>query len=188
MTKQGKKRQEIPPLAIEQMNAIDQLVIGLTDQEVADKVGVARQTVTKWRLYHPGFQAELNKRRKEVWGSAADRLRSLLPKALDRIEKILLDDSNPNSWRAAVELLKAAGLHASSGCSLAAIGEDDPNKIVEGLAQREMSPMDSLSMGLEGGVPDHLIDRTISELLAKLEEPQTCGPKREKVEQQVDTV
>jgi len=113
MAKSGKTRQEIPPLSVKQLNAIDLLVTGVSDREVAEKVGVTRQTVTNWRLHHPEFQAGMNRRRKEIWGSSGDRMRSLLPKALDRIEKTLADDSNPNAWRAALELLRAAGLYAN---------------------------------------------------------------------------
>ena len=55
-------------LTIEQLNAIDLLVQGLSDREVADKVNVARETVTRWRNESAVFQAELNRKRKEIWG------------------------------------------------------------------------------------------------------------------------
>ncbi|MEH7558846.1 hypothetical protein V7165_26250, partial [Priestia megaterium] len=61
-------------LTIEQLNAIDLLVGGKTDQEVADKINVNRVTVTKWRNYDIYFQAELNKRRKEIWGASIDKM------------------------------------------------------------------------------------------------------------------
>ena len=41
-------------LTIAQLNAIDLLVGGKTDKEVAGALGVHRVTVTPWRLYHPG--------------------------------------------------------------------------------------------------------------------------------------
>ena len=98
-------------LTIEQLNAIDMLITGQSDQAVADAVGVSRPTVTSWRLYDPYFQAELNKRRKEVWGAATDRMRALLPKALDVIEKAI----DEGSYRAALELIKLAGLNGVAG-------------------------------------------------------------------------
>jgi len=52
MAKQDKSKQK---LSVEQLNAIDLLVTGKTDQEVADLVGVSRSTVTFWRLYNPTF-------------------------------------------------------------------------------------------------------------------------------------
>jgi hypothetical protein len=50
-------------LTVAQENAIDALVLGKSDREAAEVAGVARQTVTGWRLHHPYFQAELNRRR-----------------------------------------------------------------------------------------------------------------------------
>jgi hypothetical protein len=107
-------------LSIEQANAIDLLVVGKTDQEVATAVGVSRQTVCGWRLYHPDFQAELNKRRREVWGAAADKLRSLLPKALEVLERELEE----GDVKVALDIVKLAGVQISN------IGPHDPEEIV----------------------------------------------------------
>ncbi|MEH7468325.1 hypothetical protein V7195_17505, partial [Priestia megaterium] len=90
-------------LTIEQLNAIDLLVLGKVDQEVADEIGVNRVTVTKWRNYDIYFQAELNKRRKEIWNSSLDRLRAIIPKSMERLEKEL--DSN-QGWKVALEVMK----------------------------------------------------------------------------------
>lgn len=110
-------------LTVEQQNAIDLLVTGKSDQAVADAVGVSRPTVTSWRLYDPHFQAELNKRRKEVWGASADRLRALLPKAFDVLEKAI----NDGSYRAALELIKLAGVSNAVG----KIGPDEAEEIIQ---------------------------------------------------------
>jgi len=45
---------------VEQLNAIDVLVLGKTDQETAKTVGVARETVNRWSNENPYFSAELN--------------------------------------------------------------------------------------------------------------------------------
>jgi hypothetical protein len=95
-------------LTLKQCNAIDLLVQGETDAATAEAVGVNRVTVTKWRNYDPLFQAELNRRRKEVWGGSVDRLRSLLPRALDALEDELVHGKH--RWRTALELLRLAGL------------------------------------------------------------------------------
>jgi len=93
-------------LTIEQLNAVELLVMGKTDKEVAEAVGVNRVTVTKWRLYDPYFQAELNRRRKEIWGVVVDRFRSLLLKALNTVEKAIEE----GDARTAIEILRMAGL------------------------------------------------------------------------------
>ena len=71
-------------LSVEQLNAIDVLVQGKTDQETADTVGVARETVTRWRNDNPHFAAQLNRQRRLIWGNSHDRLRALASKAVDR--------------------------------------------------------------------------------------------------------
>src|SRR3989337_108349 len=91
-------------LSTEQRNAVDLLVTGKTDQDVAEAVGVSRQTVCGWRLYHPLFGAELNRRRQEVWGAAADKLRDLLPKALDVLSEEL--KSGESKLKVALEIVK----------------------------------------------------------------------------------
>lgn len=95
-------------LRIIQLNAIDLLALGMTDAEVAEAVGVSRQTVNGWRNHHPGFIAALNVRRREVWGTACDRLRALLPKAVDALEAAVTAD--PPNWRAASKVIEIAGL------------------------------------------------------------------------------
>jgi hypothetical protein len=110
-------------LTIEQLNAIDILITGKSDQAVADAIGVSRPTVTSWRLYDPHFQAELNRRRKEVWGASVDRMRTLLPKAFDTLERAI----DEGSYRAALELIKLAGLDGVAGV----IGTDDAEKIIK---------------------------------------------------------
>ena len=128
MAKQDKSEQK---LSVEQLNAIDLLVTGKTDQEVADLVGVSRSTVTGWRLYNPTFAAELNKRRKEVWGAAGDRLRTLLLKAFDVVEDAL----NAGDIKAALEFLKVAGVN---NIKLDNIGPEEPEEIIKAEATNDM--------------------------------------------------
>ena len=94
-------------LSVEQLNAIDILVQGKTDQETALAVGVARETVTRWRNDNPHFAGELNKQRRLIWSTGQDRLRSLVSKALDTIEAGL----DAGDTKTAVEVLKAVGLY-----------------------------------------------------------------------------
>lgn len=94
-------------LTIAQRNAIDLLVTGTTDTETAEAVGVHRVTVTKWRNADPFFQAELNRRRLEIWAAAGERLRSLLRKAIDALESEL--SNSDRRLTAAVHVIKLAG-------------------------------------------------------------------------------
>jgi len=65
-------------LTQEQENALGLLLTGLCDREVAEQVGVARETVTRWRNENPYFEAELNRRRQELWAEHAERLRGMV--------------------------------------------------------------------------------------------------------------
>jgi len=60
------------PLTLQQLSAIDYIVTGRSDAEVARLLTLHRVTLTRWRLYNHVFQAELNRRRQEIWGAAAD--------------------------------------------------------------------------------------------------------------------
>ncbi len=121
VTKADKTRHS---LTVDQQNAIDCLVVGKTDQETADAVGVTRQTVNEWRNHHAAFIAELNLRREAVWGAGVDRLRSLLPMALGVLERALAADPDP---KLAIEVLKLGGL-ASRDLGTDGIGPTDPER------------------------------------------------------------
>ena len=114
---------EVPRLSVEQLNAIDILVQGRTDQETADTVGVARETVTRWRNDNPHFKAELNRQRRLIWADSHDRLRALASKAVETLE-VALDEGDS---RAAVEVLKAIGLY---GQVQPPSGPEDPELVL----------------------------------------------------------
>ncbi|ATY83914.1 hypothetical protein CVV65_02155 [Kyrpidia spormannii] len=123
VTKADRSRQ----LSIEQLNAIDMLVQGKSDREVAEAVGVARQTVTEWRNRNPAFMAELNRRRQEVWGAQAERLRHLVARAVDVLEQDLEQTDDPKLRQsAAVHILRCVGLY---GANLEPTGPTDPEDI-----------------------------------------------------------
>ncbi len=103
------KLSQLTDLTPQQLQAIDFLMLGYSHRQVGESVGLSRETITRWMLYHPGFQAEINRRRREMAENSLDRLRDLLPKALDTIEDALDDENNQNRCKIALELLKTAG-------------------------------------------------------------------------------
>ena len=124
-------------MTVKQLNAIDLLVQGETDTATAETVGVHRVTVTKWRNYDPYFQAELNRRRKELWSSSTDRLRALLPRALDTLEQELQEGKHRG--RVAIDLLRLAGFDRSgpkdTSLETYGVGSTDPDRIIEAKAR-----------------------------------------------------
>lgn len=95
------------PLSVEQMNAIDLLIQGKPDQEVADIIGRDRITLWRWKTRVPLFAATLAIRREEVFAVALHRLRNLLGKAIDNIA----GDIEAGDVKSSFELVKATGLH-----------------------------------------------------------------------------
>lgn len=126
MAKADKSRQ----LTIEQENAIDLLLQGKSDREVAEAVGVSRQTVTEWRNRNALFAAELNRRRQEVWGGQTERLRQLVAQAVSVLEEDLQQKQDLRLRQAAaVHILRAVGLY---GVNLAPRGATDPEGVEAG--------------------------------------------------------
>lgn len=117
------KTSQYATLSIEQHNAIDLLILGHTDHAVAEQIGVARETICRWRNENPYFMAELNRRRKDVWQTAQERLRGLVGKAIDILEQAL----QPDDVKAAVTILRAANLYGNVG---APHGETDPELVL----------------------------------------------------------
>jgi hypothetical protein len=142
---QGSKSQQKPafkPLSIEMENAIDYLILGKSDRETAEAVGVNRMTIWGWRHEHPLFMATLERRRAEVWRQPQERLRSLLHKAVENLAAAVED----GDLKASVEVLKAVGMYGDGTMNV--IFEQDPEKLIrqQAVAQvdREGVPKNAL--------------------------------------------
>ncbi len=138
-------------LSVEQENAIDLLVSGTSDRETAKAVGVSRQTVCGWRNHHPAFVAALNARRLETWGASSDRLRALLPKALDCLEGAITGEAP--DWKAAAKVVELAGLDRQGAgvpnLGPYSIGPTDPEAVIEAeVKKRRYDPYQDI---IDGG-------------------------------------
>jgi hypothetical protein len=111
-------------LTRKQLLAVDLLASGVGDRKVAETVECDASTVWRWRTSNPGFIAALNARREEVWASSLDRIRSLLPIALDVVEEAL----QARDYRVALNILKLSGLCT---VDLGRIGSSEPGLIAE---------------------------------------------------------
>ena len=103
-------RSDAPKLTPEQLNAIDLLILGKTDREVSEAVGVRREMVTKWHK-NPFFSAELSVRREELWLDAKLRLKSLAHEAVNVLTRGLSSQDEKVAITAAVHILKTVGLY-----------------------------------------------------------------------------
>lgn len=85
---------DIEVLSDRQRRAIPLILSGKSDQAVADELGLARETICRWRTSHHFFIAVLNSARLELWENAQDRLLGLTNKAIDVIEEALTKRNN----------------------------------------------------------------------------------------------
>ena len=107
-------RSPAPQLTPEQLNAIDLLILGKTDREVSELVGVRRETITKWHK-NPFFIAELNSRREALWKDSKLRLRALATEAVNVLTNGLHSEDEKIAISAAVHILKTVGLYDVEG-------------------------------------------------------------------------
>ena len=89
-------------LTDKQRLAVDCIVQGLTDQQVAKEIGAVRETVCRWRKNNPAFIAVLNQRRMALWHASRDRMRRNIALALDVLETAL----KAGDVRVAIEFVK----------------------------------------------------------------------------------
>jgi hypothetical protein len=94
-------------LTIEQERALELLMLGRNDTEVAKELDLARQSVWTWRSKNPKFIAELNRRRMELYYANMSRLKAMIGQALDVVETSLRDGNADRALKAAQYVLKS---------------------------------------------------------------------------------
>lgn len=150
-------------LTVEQLLAVDYIMTGMTDREVAEKVGMTRETVTKWRNHHPAVIAELNRRRAELITIGMEQLKALVPEAVAALRAVINDPENPNRARVAMEVVKMVRLPEDFP---AAHGPRTVEEVVESKATAKID----LYEQLEGKKPtEQDLQKVVKELTKELE-------------------
>lgn len=99
----GTPKDELTP---DQAAALDLLLAGQTVTAAAAAVGVARETVSRWRNNDPAFQAAYNAALQSLYDAGQARLLEARGKALDRLAA-LVDSKTPDiALKAAAILLR----------------------------------------------------------------------------------
>ena len=94
----------------QQMLAIPHILAGKSDAQVAEAVGVARETVNRWRNHDEDFQDELSQSRVAQVDARVIALSSVHAKAFEVMEEFLDSDDEQIRMRAAMHLLKTVPL------------------------------------------------------------------------------
>ena len=100
-------------LTPQQETAIDLILAGKNDREVAESIGKSRSTINVWRNQDPLFMATLNNQRQQVRGSQLSRLNTLVSDAVDALQDGLHDEDIKVRIVAAVHILKATGVYGA---------------------------------------------------------------------------
>lgn len=134
--------------------ALELMLEGRTDREIANDLGCEASTVWRWRT-DPAFATELREAQRERIAVLNDRMMSLVPRAVDTIAEIMNDPSQPGMLRlrAAESLLERASW--STGAK--------ERRIQEQLT----AEADSFLATLTGRLPP----KTLEQVLAALEQP-----------------
>src|SRR4051812_36692803 len=90
-----------------QREAVDLLLHGASDQEVATQLAVERSTIFRWRKSVP-FQRELERQRRDVWERSVTQLQSMVQPALEILQRQLTSEDVKLQIRAATILLRFA--------------------------------------------------------------------------------
>lgn len=170
------ERSDAPKLTPEQLNAIDLLILGKTDREVAEIVGVRRETITKWHK-NPFFSAELNVKREELWIDAKLRLKSLVHEAVNVLTNGLASKDEKVAMTAAIHILKTVGLYGEVKQNF---GPDTPEEVVwKQATERKLHIYTALR-------PDSFCEWSVKNHMEELSREDTAGMMRFWYEQAVD--
>ena len=131
-------------LTHQQETAIDLILAGKNDNEVAEKIGKSRSTVNVWRNHNLLFMATLNDRRQQMWGSQLNRLNTLAVEAVDVLQEGLQDEDIKVRLLAAIHILKATGTY---GAVLPGAQETDPAELAATRYKREKDRGSMVSLG-----------------------------------------
>ncbi len=92
-----------------QLKAVELILSGCSDEDVAEELGVRRETVCRWRNNNLSFQAVLNRGKKELWDDATSKLRNLAHKAIETIAGAIEDGDVKTS----MDLLKSISMYGN---------------------------------------------------------------------------
>ena len=106
----AKQETEKQALKDQQMLAIPHILAGKSDAQVAEAVGVSRETVNRWRNHDQDFKNELSQSRVAHINARISALSSVNTKAIEVMEELLDSDDEQIRMRAAMHLLKTVPL------------------------------------------------------------------------------
>ena len=105
MTKEDKR------LSGPQQKAINLFLAGMNDTEVTEELGLARQTVNKWRNKNQNFGAKLEQQQRELNKESRQQLSALVSRSVEVLGQSLESENERIRQSTAVHVLKATGFY-----------------------------------------------------------------------------
>ncbi len=131
-------------LSPQQWQAINLLVSGKRQADIADEIGVSQETLSRWRN-SPVYGAALNQAIRDCYTGTVGLVRSSVVDALDTIKGCLQSEDEKVRLQAAVTLIK---LHLQLDSAALAL-PTTPAKVADvQLRSKQMTEMDRLLLSL----------------------------------------
>jgi hypothetical protein len=99
-------RASIPELEPQQLEAVGLLLSGKTITETAAALGVARETVSRWRHTDAAFEALYNEGLRSTWEAGRVRLEEARGKAIARLVELVDSEEPAVALKAAMALVR----------------------------------------------------------------------------------
>lgn len=109
ITKDHRPSQNYISLSCQQRKAIDLIIIGKTQEAIANEIGISRETISRWKTRDPRFIYVLKQQREILKQAATARLSSLFSDSLSVVEKALANSKaiENSEVQAAIAVLQA---------------------------------------------------------------------------------
>ncbi len=98
------KRPKRYVLSAQQTQALEMLMAGLT--ETAAALGIARETVSRWRSKDPTFKAAYNDALKSSWEASRTRLLEARVKAVNKLMELIDSENEAMALKACMALMR----------------------------------------------------------------------------------
>ena len=103
MARSTQRGQELTP---QQVEAVGLLLSGKTITETAAALGVARETVSRWRHTDAAFEAVYNEGLRSTWEAGRTRIEASRGKAIARLVELMEGDDPNLALKAAMALVR----------------------------------------------------------------------------------
>ncbi len=142
----------------EQSATLALLVSGLSPTAVAAQLGLARETVSRWRHHHPVFREEYERQVGEINLESRERLAVLAREALDELRSLLHDEDPRVKLDAIEKVLRGARLLGPA--SLVNIQMDTISRMSEEEVSAEIRRIETKLLAEAGkaGEPAHDVE------------------------------